>query len=221
MPTAKNRSWHDILDNLGENLIRLGTSLTALAESPTAPASDAAFAPAMERIASGFRLAFRQARPLLTSGQKVFLQLARASTEELGSGPARVESGPIARAHTLVHEGILVCQEMVAVLNSVEQAAQTDPETTRQTFAPSLSHLAECTASAGWELRTICHEYVSEVRLAEVAGVAVKELVPASMGLLHDMAGAADSLRTARREWFRVGQRLTAALNAESRRPTS
>lgn len=218
VPTSKSRPWHDVLDNLGENLIRLGTSLTALAEGPTVPANDAAFAPAIERIASGFRLAFRQARPLLTSGEKVFLQLARASVEELASSHSAGVTEPIARAHTLVHEGVLVCQEMVAVLNTVEQAAQTDPDATRQTFTPALGHLAETTAAAGWELRTVCHEYVAEVRLAETTGMTIRELVPASMGLLHDMAAVADGLRTARREWFRIGQRLQAALRADSQK---
>lgn len=212
MPAAKTRNWNDVLDNLGENLIRLGTSLSALGEGPGSPTTDAIFSQAMERAASGFRLAFRQARPALAAGEKVFLQLVRASTEELAASHSIGEANQVARAHTLVREGVLVCQEMVTLLNTVEHAAQTDPEPIRRTFAPSLRTLAESTASAGWELRTVCHEYSAELRLAETSGITVKELIPASMGLLHDMASAAESLRGARREWFRVGQRLAVAL---------
>lgn len=216
MPPAKGRSWDDVLDNLGENLIRLGTSLSALSEAPVAPSSDGAFAQSMEQIASGFRLAFRQARPILTTGEKGYVSLVRASLEELEATQVAGDASQLARAHTLVHEGVLVCQEMVTLLNSVEHGAQTDPERTRRTFQPSLRHLAETTASAGWELRTVCHEYAAEVHLTEANGLTVKELVPASMGLLHDMAIAAHSLRVARREWFRVGQRLAVALGEGS-----
>lgn len=220
MPTVKTRSWNEVLDNLGENLIRLGTSLTALAENPAAPTNDAAFAQAMEKAATGFRLAFRQARPALASGQSVFLQLTRASIEELAASHTVSSTEQVGRAHTLVHEGVLVCQEMVALLNLIEQGSQTDPERTRRAFSPSLRHLAEVTASSGWDLRSVCHEYEAEVRLAESGGTG-KDLIPASMGLLHDMASAADGLRQSRREWFRVGQRLATALGAEPPSPTS
>ena len=217
MPPPKSRSWNEVLDNLGENLIRLGTSLSALSEHPTTPPNDAGFAQSTERIATGFRLAFRQARPALSSGQKVFLQLTRASVEELATAQTVGGTEHASRAHTLVHEGILVCQEMVTLLNQVEQASQAEPESLRRTLIPSLPRLAEMTASAGWELRTVCHEYDSEVRLAESNGVSIKDLVPASMGLLHDMAVAAQGLREARREWFRVGQRLASAVGVEAR----
>jgi len=221
MPPPKYRGWNEVLDNLGENLIRLGTSLSALSQSPSEPISDVAFAQGMESAASGFRLAFRQARTALVSGEKVFLQLVRASTEELVASQSLGESGPASHAHTLVHEGVLVCQEMVTVLNQVEHAAQTDPERTRRTFTPSLRILAETTASAGWELRTACHEYGAEVRLAESKGLNVKELIPVSLGLLHDMSNAAHSLRVARREWFRVGQRLGVSLGETASAGTS
>jgi hypothetical protein len=209
----KPRTWNEVLDNLGENLIRLGTSLSALADNPSTATDDAAFAQGMEGIASGFRLAFRQARSAMVSGEKVFLQLVRASTEELVASQATADPAEIGPAQTLVHEGVLVCQEMVTLLNEIEHGAQTDPGRTRQTFAPSLGQLAESTASAGWELRAVAHEYVAEVHLAETTGVTQKELVPASMGLLHDMTATARSLRGARKEWFRVGQRLASALS--------
>lgn len=212
MPAAKTKPWNVVLDNLGENLIRLGTSLSALAEAPPATTSEATFAQGMEKTASGFRLAFRQARPALAAGERVFLQFVRASLEELLTSHSVSESEEVARAHTLVHEGVLVCQEMVMALNQVEHAAQTDPQGVRRTFAPSLRVLAETTASAGWEVRTVCHEYAAEVHLSETKPSGVKELVLASMGLLYDMTAAAGSLRSARREWFRVGERLAATL---------
>ena len=219
MPAARSRSWNDVLDNLGENLIRLGTSLSVLAETPPGSSSDAAFVQSLEKVATGFRLAFRQARPALTSGESIFLQLTRASIDELAASHALTGTEHLGRAHTLVHEGVLVCQEMVTLLNLIEQGSQSDPEKTRQSFAGSLRHLAETTATAGWELRTVCHEFESEVRLVEFTGAASKILVPVSMGLLHDMANAAQSLRLARREWFRVGQRLTSALGVEAGAP--
>jgi hypothetical protein len=212
MPPAKAQSWNEVLDNLGENLIRLGTSLSSLAETPSAQASETVFAQALGTTASGFRVAFRQARPALAAGEKVFLQLAHASTEELLSSHSVGESSQVARAHTLVHEGVLVCQEMVVALNQVEHAAQTHPKGVRRTFAPSLRVLAETTASAGWEVRTVCHEYAAEVRLSETKPAGVRELALASMGLLLDMTAAASSLRSARREWFRVGEQLAAML---------
>lgn len=221
MPPVRTRSWNAVLDNLGENLIRLGTSLAALSENPTAPTNDATFAQAMEKAATGFRLAFRQARPALAAGQNAFLQLSRASIEELAASHTISSTEEIGRAHTLVHEGVLVCQEMVALLNLIEQGSQTDPDRTRRAFSPSLLHLAEVTASSGWDLRGVCHEYEAEVRLAESSGATVKDLVPASMGLLHEMANAAEGLRQARREWFRVGQRLATALGTDSLSPTN
>lgn len=221
MPSARGRNWNDVLDNLGENLIRLGTSLSALAEGPAGAANDVTFAQSMERIATGFRLAFRQARPALSTGEKVFLQLARASLEELIAAQTISGTDQVGRAHTLVHEGLLLCQEMVTELNRVEQAAQTYPEQTRGTFAPSLASLAETTAAAGWELRAVCHEYQAELRLAEATGLTVKDLVPASMGLLHDMASTARGLRDVRREWFRVGQRLASAVGESPARPAA
>ena len=221
MPTVKTRSWNDVLDNLGENLIRLGTSLSALSENPATPTNDPSFAQVMEKAATGFRLAFRQAKPALVAGQNIFLQLTRASIEELAASHTVSGIEHAGRAHTLVHEGVLVCQEMVGLLNLIEQGSQTDPERTRRAFVPSLRHLAEVTAATGWDLRSVCHEYEAEVRLAESSGVTVKDLVPASMGLLNDMGNAADGLRQARREWFRVGQRLASALGTEPAVPPS
>jgi hypothetical protein len=216
VPLAKNRSWNDVLDNLGENLVRLGTSLTALSENSSAPPNDVAFSQSMERIATGFRLAFRQARPALDASEKPFRQLTRASIEELVATQGAAGAEQIGRAHTLVHEGILVCHEMVTLLNLIEHASQTDPEKTRRTFTPSLRHLAETTASSGWELRTICHEFESERGLAPRDGAATKGAIePVSMGLLHDMAIGAHGLRVARREWFRAGQRLAVTLGTE------
>ncbi len=211
MPPAKGRAWNEVLDNLGENLIRLGTSLSVLAEAPAASTDDSAFATSMEHIATGFRLAFRQARPALVAGETDYVQLARASVEELAATHAITASELVGTAHTLVHEGVLVCQEMVNLLNQIEEGSRADPERTRQTFAPSLRHLSETTASAGWDLRTICHEYDAEVRRAQLGGAPPRDLVPASVGLLRDMSAAAQSLRLARREWFRAGQRLASA----------
>jgi len=220
MPPVRSRTWDDVLDNLGENLVRLGTSLSFLADSAVSSAAEGTYAQSMEQIATGFRLAFRQARPALAAGESSFRQLTRASVEEFSTGQSVATSDALGRAHTLVHEGILVCQEMVTLLNLIEQGAQTEPEKTRQTFVSAARRLAEVTATAGWELRTVCHEYDAEVRLSETAAKNSRELVLASMGLLQDMANAAQSLRAARREWYRLGQRLSAVLGADVGRIT-
>jgi hypothetical protein len=219
VPPLRTRSWNDVLDNLGENLIRLGTSLTVLAETPANPTNDGAYVESLEQIATGFRLAFRQAKPALASGEVAFVQLTRGSVDELAATQATQVGEPTARAQTLVHEGMLICQEMVGMLNLIEQGARSEPERTRQTFVSAVRSLAEITASAGWELRTVCHEYEAENRLLEPVAGRSREPVVASLGLLHDMAGAAQSLRLARREWFRVGQRLSSALGNEATPP--
>lgn len=219
MPAAKSRNWSDVLDNLGENLIRLGTSLSVLSEARSPPEYESTYAQALEKIATGFRLAFRQARPALASQEKVYLQYVRASVDEIAASHGTYGGGERdpAVAHTLVHEGVLVCQEMVTLLNLIEQGAQLEPDRIRHTFATSAHGLSETTASAGWELRAVCHEHDAETRLAEAGGPS-KELIPASMGLLHDMAQAARTLRSARREWFRVGQRISSALGSDAAR---
>ncbi len=215
VPPARTRSWNDVLDNLGENLIRLGTSLSVLADTPANAASEATFIQSMERIATGFRLAFRQARPALVAGEAVFVQLTKMSVDELATVHSVSATEKLGGAHTLVHEGVLVCQEMVALLNLIEQGAQTEPERTRQTFLSSLRALAEVTASSGWDLRNVSHEYEAESRLTEGRGGTPRPVATASMGLLHDMAEAARGLRAARREWFRIGQRLSSVLGPE------
>lgn len=215
MPATKSRAWNDVLDNLGENLIRLGASLSVVAEGLSSSSNEASFARSMEQIATGFRLAFRQARPALSAGEEEFVQLTRTGSKELMASPSFVGSERLEGSQTLVHEGILVCQEMVNLLNQIEQGAQSDAERTRQAFAPLLRRLAETTASAGWELRTVCHEYDAEARLAQLGGSSAKGAAPASIGLLHDMSSAAQALRLARREWFRAGQRLSSLAGSE------
>jgi hypothetical protein len=214
----KSRAWNDVLDNLGENLIRLGTSLSVLSETPSAATHDAAFIQSMGQIATGFRLAFRQARPALAAGEPGFREAIHSTVPSPAPASGGHSVDPAGRAETLVHEGILVCQDMVTLLNLIEQGSGTDPDRTRQTFVPALRRLAETTAAAGWELRTICHEYESEVHLSESLGTERKGAPPVSLGLLYDLAGAAQSLRLARREWFRAGQRLATILGTEAPR---
>jgi hypothetical protein len=212
MPPAKARPWNEGLDNFGENLIRLGAGLKSIEESPSATGSDANFAAAIAQAAGGFRLAFRQALPVLTRGERAFLQLVPISEgAELSVHPR--EDSP-QHAHTLVHESVLACVEVLSLLERIEYASTAQPGGARQVLQGSLSALAESTTTTGWEIRTICHEYASEVKLSGADPANLEDLGPGAVGLIHDMAVAAHRLRTVRREWYRVEQRLAAAVGA-------
>jgi hypothetical protein len=210
MPPVKARPWNEGLDNFGENLIRLGAGLKSIQESPSATGSDANFAAAVAQAATGFRLAFRQALPVLTRGERAFLQLVPISEgTELTAHPR--EDSP-QHAHTLVHEGVLACVEVLSLLERIDYASTTQPGSARQVLQGSLAALAESTTAVGWEIRTICHEFASEVKLSGVDPANLEDLGPGAVGLIHDMAVAAHHLRAVRREWYRVDQRLVAAV---------
>jgi hypothetical protein len=219
VPPTKARPWNEGLDNFGENLIRLGASLKAIQDSPSATGSDANFAAAVAQAATGFRLAFRQALPVLTRGERAFLQLVPTSEGmELSTHPR--EDSP-QHAHTLVHEGVLACVEVLSLLERIDSASTTQPGGTRQVLQSALNPLSESTTSAGWEIRTICHEFASEVKLSGLEPANLEDLGPGAVGLIHDMAVAAHHLRTARREWYRVEQRLAAAVGARTGQGTA
>jgi hypothetical protein len=210
VPAAKPRPWNEGMDNLGENLVRLGTALKAIEGSPSTSSTDASFAASMEQVVTGYRVAFRQTLPVLVRSERSFLHLVPASlAAELSTHPR--EDSP-QHAHTFLHEGILACQEIASLLDRVDRSCQAQPGDTRLVLQSSLAPLSDSTASVGWEIRTICHEYESEVQLAGIEPEALDDFGAGSVGMIHDLAAAAHHLRSARREWFRVEQRLAAAV---------
>lgn len=209
MPAAKPRPWNEGLDNLGENLLRFGAALKTIEESPAAMATDASFAASIGQSSAGFRLAFRQVLPVLVRGESSFLELVPMGTTTELFSHSREDSPQ--HAHTLLHESVLACHEMLSLLERIDRTSDTQPGGTRQVLQGSLALLSESTTGVGWELRTICHEYSSEVKLLGVEPSNLEDLGPGAIGLIHDMALAAHHLRDARRAWFRIEQRLTAA----------
>jgi hypothetical protein len=219
MPPPKTRPWNEVLDNLGENLVRLGGSFKAIEDSPAAMATDASFAGSIGQAATSFQMAFRQVLPALVRSETSFLELVPTSAaNELSAHPR--EDSP-QHAHTLLHEGVLACQEVLTLLGRVDRTNSSQPGSTRQVLQGQLAGLAETTSSTGWELRTICHEYLTEVKLSGVEPSSLDDLGPGSIGLVHDMAVAAHNLRNARRFWFRVEQRLAQSSTAVTPTPGS
>lgn len=210
MAPARARTWVDGLDNLGENLIRLATSVRTIEDTPAALASDAAFAVSMGQMVSGFETAFRQAVPVLVGDEKSFLRLIPMGMAS-GAGSGDDSASP-RQAQTLVHEGILGCQEIASLLGRVAGAAEADPAVTRQILQAALRQLSDSTAATGWDLRAVCHEYQSEVRLSGSVPMVLADLGPGAHSLMNDMARAATKMRGARREWYRLNQRLAAAI---------
>ncbi len=210
----KARTWTDGLDNLGENLIRLSSALKTLETTPTTLSSDTAFASAIGQAAAGYARAFRQTRPVLVAVEKPFLGLVPSGPDD--DLPEGADAEDLQQAHTLLHEGILASQEIVSLLERAQRASETAPAATRQILEPALAGLADSTGGAGWELRTVCHEYQAEVRLYGTPPTRLGDIGPGARGLLRDMAGAARRLRAARREWFRIDQRLAAATGVSS-----
>jgi hypothetical protein len=216
VPASKSRPWNDGLDNLGENLVRFGGALKTIGGSPASLATDASFATSIGQASTGFRVAFRQVLPVLARGETSFLQLVPAATATELSTHSR-EDSPL-HAHTLLHEGVLACQEMVSLLERIDRTSNSQPGGTRRVLQGSLEELAESTTAIGWELRTICHEYVTEVKLAGIEPSDLEDLGPGSIGLIHDMAVAAHHLRGVRRAWFRIEQRLAGLISGQSSR---
>jgi hypothetical protein len=212
------RTWTKGLDNLGENLIRLGAALKSIEEAPGVKSDDTSFANALGQTATAFRVAFRQALPVLSESEPEFLR--EVPENPALPTPREKEEENLGRAHSLLHESILGSLEIVALLERLSQSERADPATTRQVMQGSLHQLAESTTSVGWELRSVCHEYASEARLTAVEAFTVGDLEPGAYALMHDMAGAARRMRAARRDWFRVEQHLAAATGSHAlRRP--
>ncbi len=215
MPPSKPRTWSDGLDNLGENFIRLGTALKAIESAPESTETDTAFAGAVGQLADRFGVAFRQAQPVLVASERSFLDLVPSG--EAARLPLAVGEEHPEHARTLVHEGILAAREIVSLLDRVLSAGTENPAVTRQLLEGSLRSLAESSSTVGWELKAVCHEYLSEEELAGGPPATIEGLGPGSVGLIHEMASAARRVRSARREWYRVYHRLTAATG--DRRP--
>ncbi|MGD0250233.1 MAG: hypothetical protein ABSB97_05030 [Thermoplasmata archaeon] len=177
-------------------------------------ATDASFAASIGQASTGFRLAFRQALPVLVRGEASFLRLFPTGTTTELSSHSREDSPQ--HAHTLVHEGVLACQEMLNLLERIDRTSDIQPGGTRRVLQGSLATLSESTASVGWELRTICHEYTSELKLSGIEPSDLEDLGPGAVGLIHEMAVAAHHLRGERRAWFRIEQRLATAAGTGS-----
>lgn len=209
MSTPSTRSWLEGLENLGENLIRLGSAVKSLEESGGAPGADSGFGSSTAQLASAYARAFRMAQPVLLTGEESFLALVPA---ELPApfAPAGPEVNP-QQAHTVVHEAILGAQEIVALMDRLAQAETSDPAGTRQILHGHLGPLADSTTAVGWELKAVCHEYRNEVTLAGAPPKSLLELRPGAIGLVADLARAAHHLRRARREWYRLEQRIGTA----------
>lgn len=206
MPPAKSRPWDEGLDNFGENLVRLGTALKAISEPPAGTASDYGFWSTVGSTSAGFLVAFRQALPVLTRGERSFLQLVPTSeAAELYSHPR--EDSP-QHAHTLLHEGVLACHEILSLLERINQTTGASPSGLREAMQTLIAELAESANAAGWEVRNVCHEFAAEVKLAGAEPANLEDLGPGAVGLIHDMAAAAHRLRRERRQWFRIEQRL-------------
>ena len=205
-------TWYEALDNLGENLVRLGTSFRAHEEKPGGLSSDEEILTSLAPTAAKFAAAIRQTQPVLISTERHFLRMQPSLL--LRTTP--VAGGEEGRhtADTLVHEAILSAREIVALLSDLHRAGQTDAARTRRILEPSLHELAETTVALGWELRSVCHELSSEVELLGGTPTRLEEFGPGAAVLTQDMASAARHLRTARRGWFRLGQHLAAVARA-------
>lgn len=202
----------DGLENLGENLVRLATSLKTMEATLPAHPSDFGFGEAMAKLAEAFGTAFRQAHPVLLSSEEAFVELVAGSEPQDWTNDVGEEH--LREAGALVHEGILCSQEIVLLLARIASAGRVNAPMTRQVLQPSLSGFAESTSVIGWELKGISHEFQAEVKLLGRAPRNLKDLGTGSRALAADMANAAGRLRLARREWFRIDHRLASATGA-------
>ena len=212
MPTPPVRSWPEGLENFGENLIRLGSAVKSLEESWAAPGADSEFDSSTAQLASAYARAFRMAQPVLLTGEQSFLALVPAELPTPLS-PTDSETN-LRQAHTVVHEAILGAQEIVALMDRLTEAETNDPSGTREILHGHLGTLSDSTTAVGWELKSVCHEFRSEVALAGAPPTSLFDFGPGAVGLVVDMARAANHLRRARREWFRLEQRLRSAQGA-------
>lgn len=208
--TATSRSWNDALDNLGENLVRLGSSLRAYEERPGGLSSDEEIVTTVDPLAVRFSAAFRQARPILEYTERYFLRLEPSGPE--GGTPPSSKEHSLRDADTLVHEAILSTQEIISLLERVVEASQVDAAKTRRILQPTLRQLSDSFVDVGWELRIVCHEFSSEVGLTASPPARLDELGAGAAVLIRDMASVARQLRSSRKLWFRIERRLSAIL---------
>jgi hypothetical protein len=208
VPTPKRREWDEVIDNLGENLIRLGSALKGLAEPSAVKSDDPHYSEIIQGIASAFEVAFKQAEPALQANEGDFAVLLQAS----GGSELKVSEGDEHSPHTyapsLLREGRLVCREAQSLLQDLVQSAEVNPRATRAFVQPLLQFVPLSTETVGWELRAICNEFDSELALARSERPRSKEVVPLSIGLVRDIATVANRLRTLRKEWFRLREGL-------------
>jgi hypothetical protein len=206
---ASSRAWVDGLDNLGENLIRLGSSFRNLENTPALLEDEQGFPTAVGHLASVFVVAFRQAHPVLVAGEKSYLNLVPANLE--ASLPFRPGGEDPRLAHTLVHEAVLASHEVTTLLVRCTQLTAENRELPRKVLLAALHPFTESLLRVGWELREVCHEYMNEVALATGTPDLLSDIGPGFTGLVFDLAGAARRVRLARRLWYRFEARLTAA----------
>jgi hypothetical protein len=209
MPPAARRPWTEALDNLGENLIRLGSSIRSVEKTPGILSNDANFATSLGQLASVFGAAFRQAQPALEAGEDSYLRLLPAEVDtRLPAHPG--EEDP-RWATTLFHESILGSREIIQLLARITQGLNAGPEIPRKILRLSLHSWSESVLTVGWEIRDVCHEYLAEVELAGGPPTSLEDLGPGYLGLLRDLTSAARQMRAMRRQWYRLDSRLAAA----------
>ena len=80
LPTPPHMVWNEVLDNLGNNLIRLGPGISELSEIPSYPADEFQLAEAARAILHAFHVAIQQAELVLQNGERTFLKLMRSLT---------------------------------------------------------------------------------------------------------------------------------------------
>lgn len=213
MARTKARGWLGGLDNLGNNLIRLGSSLKSLERDSVTLRIDTAFAASVRQLGQLFSPAFRQAYQVLLANEEAFVSVATYSSP--GTPPKTEEGSHPEQARTLVHEAILGARELVLFLSRVQRAVSVDATMGRQILQESLHSLGGSLVSTGWAVRHVCQEYDAELGLLGHAPGNLGEFGPGAVGLVHDMGRTARQLRSARREWFVVDQRIAAALGVE------
>ena len=220
MPAQKRREWDEVLDNLGENLIRVGTALKGLADPSAAKSDDAQYHQIVQGISSAFELAFKQAEPALLSNEGDFAVLLQTS----GGSDLRIVAAegqsPHTYAFTLLREGRLACREARALLQDLVHSSELNPGVARAYLQPLLQSIPLSTEAVGWELRAVCNEYESEIELGRPERSRAKEAVPISIGLVRDMAAAAGRLRAVRKEWFRLREGLVRTVERSKSQPS-
>lgn len=209
MTPATSPTWTDSLDNFGENLIRFSTSLKALEDPPAGGEADDDLVRQARDVAEAFVPAFRATPGLLVASEPTFLTLLDVAISDADRA-GKVETNPI-RADSLVHEAILGSQELTALLERIAVSELRDPSIIAQIIEPAFHDLVDSTATVGWELKALCHDYRAEVKLAGVTPTRLEELGHGTRPLVHDMAALARQLRRTRQFWYRLGYRLKSA----------